>query len=215
MSSENNNEKRKRYKFKGVLFALCVIGAVFALKAILDNKGKFLEKFGNSVADAIEGEEGKVTTISEVTLDQVFDIQELSTADYTYNAIAKAYDEDGSTVRYYVAYEGRVKAGIDFGKIECRIDKEEKIITITLPEVELKEKTVDPGTMEYIFKDKRSESETVHQEAYQICEADLEEKTKDAKELLHFAEENAAAVVKALVMPWVEQIDADYTVEIR
>ncbi|MDE6925482.1 MAG: DUF4230 domain-containing protein [Acetatifactor sp.] len=53
-------------------------------------------------------------------------INELSTAEYIYNSIAKAYEEDGTTIRYYVAYEGTIKAGIDFNDIGVEISEDEK-----------------------------------------------------------------------------------------
>lgn len=169
----------------------------------------------DTTTNPIEGEEGKVSTISTATLEKVFALSELSTADYTYNAIATAYDEDGITVKYYVAYEANVKAGIDFGKIKYDIQEEEKVIHITIPEVAFTEKTVSPGTLEYIFKDKKSETENVYQEAFELCKKDLAERTDQEKELLQLARENAVAVVEALVTPWVEQIDNEYKVEIQ
>ncbi len=81
--------------------------------------------------------------------------------------------------------------------------------------MELKEKTVDPGTLEYIFKDKKSETETVHQEAFRLCEEDLKRRADSEQELLKLAKENAVAVVKALVTPWIEQINEEYQIVIR
>ena len=193
---------------------LCAIAAAVLLISIR-NREAITDKLDDSVRNAIEGEESKVTTVSRASLEKVFEISELSTADYTYNAIAKAYGEDGTTVKYYVSYEGKVKAGIDFNKIDFDINEEEKIITVTLPDVELQERTVNPGTLEYIFIDKKSETEAVHQEAFRLCESDLEERTAKEEELFTLARENAAAVVEALVMPWVKQIDEEYKVEIQ
>lgn len=206
----------KKYKKTVTAIVLCVIAVVILLFMIsIKNRESVTDKLGNSIWNAIEGEEGKVTTVSKASLEKVFEISELSTADYTYNAIAKAYGEDGTTVRYYVSYEGKIKAGIDFNKIAFDINEDEKIITVTLPDVELQEKTVNPGTLEYIFVDKKSETETVHQEAFQLCESDLEERTAKEEELFTLARENAAAVVEALVTPWVKQIDEEYKVEIQ
>lgn len=206
----------KKSKKKVRFIVLCVIVAVILLFIFLiRNREAIADKLDDSVRNVIEGEESRVTTVSRASLEKVFEISELATADYTYNAIAKAYGEDGTTVRYYVSYEGKIKAGIDFNKIELDINEEEKIITVTLPDVELQEKTVNPGTLEYIFIDKKSETEAVHQEAFRLCESDLEERTAKEEELFTLARENAAAVVEALVMPWVKQIDEEYKVEIQ
>lgn len=215
--SPNDNDKimlkmLKYRKWFFVLLFLCIM-AILIRHALSDNS--FSDKIKNSAEDFIEGEEGKVTTISKATLDKVFEISELSTADYIYNAIAKSYGEDGKSIKYYVAYESKVKAGIDFSKLVIDIDEKDKIITITIPAIEFQEKTVDPGTLKYIFKDEASETEHVHQEAFQLCKEDLDKRILKEKNLLELAEKNAVAIVKALVLPWVEQIDNEYKVIVQ
>lgn len=200
---------RKRFI---ILLLLCI--AVIVFKVVL-NHNSFSDKVKDSAENFIEGEEGKVTTISKATLDKVFEISELSTADYIYNAIARAYGEDGESIKYYVAYEGKVKAGIDFSKLVIDVREEKKEITITIPDIEFQEKTVDPGTLKYIFKDEKSETENVHQEAFELCEKDLEQRIGKETNLLELAEKNAIAIVKALVLPWVEQIDSEYNVIVQ
>lgn len=217
MSSKNNKESAEKIRWykKGCIIILCIVIAVILFKVLNGSRGESTEQFNDTIANIIEGKEGKVSTISEASLEAVFEINELSTADYTYNAIAKAYKEDGETIKYYVAYEGKIKAGIDFSKINIDVNEGEKTITITIPDIEFTEKTVNPGTLEYIFKDKKSETETVHQEAFKICEKDLAERIDKEDELMVLAEKNAVAVVEALVTPWVEQIDDEYKVEIQ
>ncbi|MCI8562315.1 MAG: DUF4230 domain-containing protein [Lachnospiraceae bacterium] len=210
----NDNEKViiKMLKYKKrfiVLLLLCIIIILF--KVILDSDS-FSDRAKNTAKKLIEGEEGKVTTISKASLDKVFEISELATADYIYNAVAKSYEEDGETVKYYVAYESTVKAGIDFSKLLVDINETGKIIKITIPDIEFQEKTVDPGTLNYIFKDEKYETENVHQEAFELCERDLEQRIANEKNLLELAEKNAIAIIKALVLPWVQQIDNGYQV---
>lgn len=154
-----------------------------------------------------------MTTISEASIKSVLNIEELSTAEYIYNAIAKAYGEDGTTVRYYVAYEGTIKAGFHFGGIGISIDKEANVVTLSIPEVTIQETTVDPGSLDYIFVDKKSETETIHKEAFELCQADLEEHA-DITEILSLARQSAKDTVYALVTPWIKQLDDRYSVEI-
>lgn len=92
------------------------------------------------------------------------------------------------------------------------INEKGKIIKITIPDIEFQEKTVDPGTLNYIFKDEKYETENVHQEAFELCERDLEQRIANEKNLLELAEKNAVAIIKALVLPWVQQIDNGYQV---
>lgn len=215
MSSTNKRKRRRktnRYKKyqKPALILLLFVILIIIILLIPSHREGLLSKAKN----AIIGEEGTVNTISKASLEKVFEISELSTADYTYNAIATAYQSDGKTVKYYVAYQGRVKAGIDFSQIEIEINENENQITITLPDIEFQEKTVDPSTLKYIFTDEKNETETVYQEAFALCEKDLDKRTSLEEELLTLAQENAKAVVEALVMPWVQQINSEYTLNI-
>lgn len=159
--------------------------------------------------------DGQVTTISESSLERIIEIGELSTVDYTYNAIAKVYDEEGTTVKYYVAYEGIVTAGIDFEKININVDEEQKKVRIIIPDVEIHNVNVDMGTMEYIFTKNKYETETISQEAYKICKQDLQSRVKEERDLYGMAKENAIASVRALFLPWIEQMDKGYTVEVN
>ncbi len=213
------NEQRIKILKQGIaILVLCVfiVMLLAALFYILRKNGSgLIENASQAVADAVIGEEGETFTLSEATIRKVFESSELSTADYTYNAVARAYAEDGISVKYYVAYEGKVKVGIDFSKIEIAMNEEDKVITITIPDIEFQEKTVDPGTLEFIFKDKKSETEQMHQEAFLLCQRDLDEKADREKELLALARTNAQSVVEALVTPWIEQAEESYTVKIQ
>lgn len=215
-NNKNDAEKTtRRRKWRIIPFLLCAAILVFCILYIKNHIFQKGNDFKDSISQFFTGEEGEVSTITKASLDKVFEISELSTADYIYNAVAKAYGEDNTTVRYYVAYEGKVKAGIDFSKIKVDIDHETKTIRITIPAIEFQEQTVDPGTLRYIFKDKKSERENIHQEAFELCEKDLKEKIGKEKDLAELAEKNAVAVVKGLVEPWVEQIDNEYKVTVQ
>ena len=161
------------------------------------------------------GEEGKITTVSEVSLQKVIEINELSTVDYTYNATTSKIKEGSDEVMYYVAYEGTVTAGIDFHKISFVLNEEEKTISITIPEIEIHNVSVNMGTMEYIFTKDKYETETISQEAYKLCKADLEKRVQDEQLLKDTAKENAVASVEALFKPWIDTVDEDYKVIIQ
>lgn len=80
--------------------------------------------------------------------------------------------------------------------------------------MEYQEVTVDPGTMEFIFKDKKSESENIHLRSYDLCLEDLRRKVGEEEELRLSAGKNIEAVVRGLVKPWVDQTGLGYEVEI-
>lgn len=170
---------------------------------------------GFLIPKALHSNMEQVTTITKSSLEKVIEISDLSTLDYTYNSITDVLDEDGETIKYHVAYEGVVTAGIDFERVDVSVDEETKKVTITIPEADIQNVDVDMGTLEYIFEEKKYETETVSQEAYKACRADLEKKATNENNLLSVAKENAVDVVNALITPWVEQIDEEYQVEVK
>lgn len=172
---------------------------------------------GKGVVETLidQGTKEAEVTFTEAQLAEVFKISELSTATYTYNSIASAYDDAAQTVRYHVSYEGTVKVGVDFSDIKMEIDNENKLIKLTLPEAEVLDMSIDAGTMDYIFTSEIYNTETITQEAYNLSCLDLKCKLENEEQLYVTAKENAIATVEALIKPWVEQMDADYTVSIR
>ena len=176
------------------------------------------EKTAEVVEDVIIGEEGKVTTITESNLSDVIKTSKLYTAAYPYNGYCAVYNEDSDKkeVKYYVSYEGTVKAGIDVSKIEVELDEKTNTITIKLPEVTVEKPTIDAGKLEYIFEKKKYNTETVAQEAYKKALEDLEQKVASDDNIVISATESAKAAEKALVEPWVNQVSSEeqYTVKV-
>ncbi len=197
---ENLWKMKKAQMMLGVLAAVAVVcAAVFA----------FIK---------LRPRDGVVTTVSEASLERVLEISDLSTMNYTYNAVAEVYPEEykeGDEPKYYVAYEGTVQAGIDMEKISVSVDEKTKAITVILPEAEVQSANVDMGTLEFIFTKKKYETEMVSQEAYKASLSDLEEKANQESELLAMARDNAIDTVNALITPWVKALDAEYTVEVK
>ena len=162
-----------------------------------------------------ENKEGKVTTISTASLKEILGTGDLAVLKNFYNSYATVYDEDGETVKYYVAYEGTIRLGIDFEKIKTSTDEKKKQMTILLPRAEILDVNVKPDTMEYIFTSDSYETETVSAEAFKECNKDLKIKAGDAEELLSQAEENAKDVVSAFVQPLKESLGSEYKIKIE
>lgn len=184
----------------GIISILIIIALVIGLIMVFGGKSK---------------KESEVSVITKSSLEEIIEIDDLSTVDYTYNAVAKATKSDKKTVKYYVAYEGKVTAGIDFEKIKIDLDEKNKKITVTVPEVTIQSTSVTWGTLEYIFEKEKYETETISQEAYKICLSDLNAKIKKDNILFETAKENAVEAVKGLIEPWVKQIDKQYVVEVK
>ena len=87
------NEQRIKILKQGIaILVLCVfiVMLLAALFYILRKNGSgLIENASQAVADAVIGEEGETFTLSEATIRKVFESSELSTADYTYNAVAR------------------------------------------------------------------------------------------------------------------------------
>jgi hypothetical protein len=157
--------------------------------------------------------EEKVTTITQSDIEEVFEISELQTAEYVYNAIVAVYSDDGKKVKYYASYEGTVTAGINFNDIAIDIDEENKEITLTVPEVSILDPRVDK--LRFLFTNDKYDEKDTYDEALPLCKADLNERIENDEDFLSMAKENTSQVVEAMVSPWVSMMDAEYKVTVR
>lgn len=161
-----------------------------------------------------QGKEPEI--ITKTTLEKIIDVSELSTFEATYNGIAKVMNEEKpENVDYYVYYEAKVKAGIDFEKVTVNVDNEQKVVTVTLPEVQINDVNVDIGSLEYIFENKKADTSTISEIAYKKCIEDVTEESKNTEAIYTLAQQNAKNVIEALVKPFIEQLDEEYTLEIK
>ena len=118
-------------------------------------------------------------------------------------------------VDYYVAYEAKVKAGIDFEQVEVSVDNKEKIITVTLPEVQINDVNVDIASLDFIFESDKADTDTVSQEAYKACVEDVTNESSNEDAIYELAGQNARNVIEALISPFVNQLDEEYQLEIN
>lgn len=163
----------------------------------------------------VKSDKGEPEVITKTTLMKIINVSELSTSTSIYNGIAKVMNEKkNEKVDYYVSYEAKVSAGIDFDKVEMNVDNDSKKIEITLPVPYITNIDVDVASMDFIFIDKRANKSTVTETALKACERDVEAESKDQTAILELAQQNAVNVVTALVKPFVEQLDEEYTLAI-
>lgn len=155
----------------------------------------------------------EIITVS--ALQEIVDVDELSTYTAVYNGIATVSDEENpDEVKYYVSYKAKVYAGIDFGALDIETDDEEKMIRIKLPEVRISAVDVDIASMDFLFYDDKANNSTVTQEAYKACELDAQQESEKQTAICDLAKDNACNVLKALITPLVEQNDAGYSLSI-
>ena len=158
----------------------------------------------------------KAEVITVSTLEKIINVSELSTFTAVYNGIAQVMNEKHpEETDYYVSYEARVDAGIDFEKIVVEIDNEAKEINISIPEVYITEVNVDISSLDFIFYNEKANTSTVSQQAFKVCEADVKNESEQQSAIYELAKQNAINVLTALTKPIIEQLDAEYTLVIE
>lgn len=153
--------------------------------------------------------------ISTSTLEKIVKISDLSTFEAVYNGIASVPNpkEEGA-ISYYVSYDGRVKAGINVEDISIDVNKDDKIITVTLPEIKITDVSVDITSLDYLFCDDKANTYSVSEEAYRKCIDDATNKSSQTAILYELAEENAKNFIHALLSPFVMFFDSEYQIQI-
>ena len=154
--------------------------------------------------------EGRIDVVSKHNVVETIKKSDLSTVKYTYNAVVTVKDKKGKDDAYYVAYKGIIKAGIDLDKVKVKVDKENKEISITLPDAKITERYVEEGGLDYIFKKKKYETEKVYADALKACQKDLKKESK-RDGILEKANEESEDQIRALIEPWAE----GYNLEIK
>ena len=161
------------------------------------------------------GNSPAASLLSKSTLEKIISASDLSTFEAVYNGIAKVMDSDNpEKVNYYVSYDAKVKAGIDFAQVQIEVDHRKKVISVQIPEVKITDISVVIESLDYIFMNNRANTSTVSEEAYKQCIADVTEEVKHEKAIYELAGQNAKNIVEALVRPFVNSLDSDYVLEI-
>ena len=198
---EKENPKSKRIKFKHIAVLLVIIAVIITALMI---KIKIFNK------------KSEPTIISKATLEKVINVSDLSTFEAIYNGVAAvANEENPENIDYYVSYEAKVKAGIDFELVEVEVNETDKVITVTLPEVKITDVDVDIASLDYIFMNNKANTQTVSEQAYKKCIKDVTKESNSTDEIYESARQNARNIVEALISPFVEQLDSEYKLEIK
>ena len=150
------------------------------------------------------------------SLEKIINVSELSTFSAVYNGITQVYNkENPEKIDYYVSYQGQIKAGIDFEKIEIQVSPEESKVVVSLPEARILSTPVDIGSLDFIFYNQKANTSEVSSEAYQACCADIEAESKRQSDIVKMAGDNAENVVRALTQPFLTQFYQGYELEIE
>ncbi len=185
----------KRIVFLIILLVVVVVGVIFYTRSC--NKS-----------------ESEVITKS--TLERIINVSELSTFEAVYNGITQVMNKtDEQKVDYHVYYEAKVKAGFDFEAVKIKLDGKDKKIVITLPPIKINDINVDIASLDYMFENKKADTQTVSQEAYKAAIEDVTKESEKETAIYDLAKQNAVNIVEALVKPFVQQVDPEYQIEIH
>ena len=156
--------------------------------------------------------EAEITTVS--TLQKIIDVSDLSTFTAVYNGIAEVMNEKNpEKTDYYVSYEARVEAGIDFSDIQISID--DRIIVVDIPDVKINDVIVDISSLDFIFYNNSANQSAVTQRAFRACEEDVQTETEKQDAILELAQQNAENIITALVQPIIDQLDEEYELSVK
>lgn len=197
---ESLNQKR-RIKIMTATVAVVVVVVVFGACIL---------------SDFMKSERKKAEVVTVSTLQKIVDVSQLSTFTSVYNGIAKVMNErHPEEIDYYVSYEAKINAGIDFKQIEIEMDNNSKTIYVTIPEVYITDINVDIGSMDFIFYNDDANKSTISQVAYKACEADVQQESEKQESILELARQNAENVLTALIDPILEQMDPEYSLVVE
>lgn len=158
----------------------------------------------------------KLEIITKSNLEKIINVSDLSTLEAVYNGIAKVTNnEEPDEANYYVSYDAKIKAGIDFQQVDINLDNEKKIIKVKIPEIKINDINVDIASLDYMFMNDKANTETVSEQAYKKCIEDVTSEVNTEDAIYELAKENTQNIIEALIKPFINQLDEEYKLEIN
>lgn len=165
-----------------------------------------------SIKITVDKKSRKPEIITQVNLTQILNVSNLSTVELVYNGITDVQNtKNPDKIDYYVSYESKISAGFDFKKINLTVDNNQKIISVELPAMTTTV-NVDIASLDFIFENKKTNKDTVLQDAYKKCIEDATVESSTKSDIYETAKQNAENTIEALIMPFVNEIDSEYKI---
>ncbi len=196
-SKEKNSklEKKSNNKINKflVLFVILALGGAFIIGGILENI-----RSGPDVVSIMDIE-GKIN-----------DIGELATAEYIYTISSVTEKPNKELVGLKIpftssqivySYEGIIKAGIDFVKIEIDVNENNKKIFINLPDAQILSSEVDNESL-IIYDERNNPLNNFSFSDLNLAIVDIKEKAEEiavVKGLLIRSQENAESIIRSTI----------------
>lgn len=197
-------DKKSKLNIKLILILLVIIAVLGFIVYSLFNK------------DSANG----IVIRAKTTFKKSVDTEELRTATFTYNGVAKKCKEecknDGNDEYvYYVSYEGDVTAGFDFDDVDFKVNKDKKLMSIIMPEIKITDSHTYIEKLKFIFQNSKYDNVNELSEANRICNEDIKRRTSEDTLLLETAKENAKVVLQQFFETWLKNYYPGYTLEIK
>jgi len=196
-SKEKNSklEKKSNNKINKflVLFVILALGGAFIIGGILENI-----RSGPDVVSIMDIE-GKIN-----------DIGELATAEYIYTISSVTEKPNKELVGLKIpftssqivySYEGIIKAGIDFVKIDIHVDENNMTIFIGLPDAQILSSEVDNDSL-IIYDERNNPLNNFSFSELNLAIVDIKQKAEEtaiAKGLLIRSQENAESIIRSTI----------------
>lgn len=162
----------------------------------------------------------KVEIKVKSSLERIVEKGDLETVKFTYNVIAKQCkdkdknncDKSSNNIKdfeYVVSCKGSITAGIDFEKV--KINEKNKNVIIEIPDAEVK--SINIIQTNFLNGDKIPADELPN--ARKLCKDTIQEKSKEDKEILPAAKEQARVVLYEFYEGWIKAFDEEYTIDVK
>lgn len=141
---------------------------------------------------------------------------DLTTARLDYRGIIKYEEGDIQYINkksFSMIYDAHIKAGIDLS--QAKVSVKDKKITVSIPEPEIQDISVDPDSLEFYDEKLALFNWTKKQDTQKAMEKAEEDATEKAAQtdLLTQADAQAKTVITTLLTPFTEN-DEEYTIEV-
>lgn len=177
------------------------------------------------LAIVLNNEERKIKISAKSSLTKINEQTNLETVEYSYTSVAKKCikkDCKGNKLsdhEYFVKYDGVVVAKIDFNKIKIEVDKNEKKVTVIIPEPKIDDKDYaikdDKDALKFMFKSQKYNDADKLPEIRQACIEDMKNKVEKEPLILETAKKNAIEVINAFMEPWINVEYSEYKLEVK
>lgn len=197
----------KKFLLVLILMALSCVAAVIGMR-YWQMRNTETKDTGNKLEEILDIKEEVVVT-GEMIRENLSDIGELATEEYSFTQV-ETYDSQKerkgikipfTKTSFVYSYDGIIKAGIDFSKVQLTKDDVEKLVVITLPKAEILSTEIDYDSFQ-VYDEKTSIFNPVSVTDVNDSNADLMDRAVEKaldKGVLKKAEDNAKTVVKEFV----------------